>query len=254
MHLTISHDDSLGRPRNLVQRKRLVTPRRPVNSCIEVADDVTMLCCPDLMALYQGGAISMEGVKAVQLAMIAHCENMKDRFAILDCPPGLNPQQMKDWRMNETGYDTKYGALYYPWLKVANPLGNGESIAVPPCGYMAGIYARSDTERGVHKAPANEVIRGAMGVEMLIGNSTNPLVEVGLTIASITYGGVLCIFIMGISGRKVTEPVLFAGVIGAVLISLFLFFFTRYFHIFHFLSSCHRRTTFWTFFCITRNS
>jgi len=72
-----------------------------------------MVCCPDLMALYQAGNLSMEGVKAVQLAMIAHCENLKDRFAILDCPPGLSPQQIKDWRMNEAGYDTKYGAVYY---------------------------------------------------------------------------------------------------------------------------------------------
>ncbi len=134
---------------------------------MEVADDVTMVCCPDLMALYQGGSISMDGVKAVQAAMIAHCENMKDRFAILDCPPGLNPQQMKDWRMNIAGYDTKYGAVYYPWIKVANPV-DGESIAVPPSGYMAGIYARSDNERGVHKAPANEVVRGATGLEMQI--------------------------------------------------------------------------------------
>ena len=134
---------------------------------LEVCDDVTMVCCPDLMALYQGGNISMDGVKAVQAAMIAHCENMRDRFAILDCPPGLNPQQMKDWRMNTAGYDTKYGAVYYPWVKVANPI-DGESIAVPPSGCMAGVYARSDNERGVHKAPANEVIRGATGVEMLI--------------------------------------------------------------------------------------
>jgi phage tail sheath protein FI len=146
-------------------------------SGFEIADDVTMLCVPDLMALYQAGAITMEGVKAVQLAMIAHCENMKDRFAILDCPPGLKPQQMKDWRMNEAGYDTKYGAVYYPWIKVANPLGNGESYTVPPCGYMAGIYARSDTERGVHKAPANEVIRGAMGIEIPITKSEQDILN-----------------------------------------------------------------------------
>lgn len=138
-------------------------------SGFEIADDVTMLCVPDLMGMYQAGAIPMDGVKAVQLAMIAHCEQMKDRFAILDCPPGLNPQQMKDWRMTEAGYDTKYGAVYYPWLSVANPLPEGSaSIMVPPSGYMAGIYARSDNERGVHKAPANEVVRGAMGVEKLI--------------------------------------------------------------------------------------
>jgi phage tail sheath protein FI len=129
----------------------------------EVAEEVTMLCCPDLMALYQGGAISAEGVKAVQLAMIAHCEGMKDRFAILDCPPGLSPQQVKDWRMKDAGYDSKYTAVYYPWIRIANPLG-GESILVPPSGHIAGIYARSDTERGVHKAPANEVIRGVMSV------------------------------------------------------------------------------------------
>ncbi|MFC2005105.1 phage tail sheath family protein [Chloroflexota bacterium] len=146
-------------------------------SGFEVADDVTMLCVPDLMALYQAGAISMDGVKAVQLAMIAHCENMKDRFAILDCPPGLSPQQMKEWRMDEAGYDTKYGAVYYPWLRIANPLGNGESMLVPPGGFMAGIYARSDNERGVHKAPANEVIRGAMAVEMQITKSEQDILN-----------------------------------------------------------------------------
>jgi len=146
-------------------------------SGFEVAEDVTMLCVPDLMALYQAGLISMEGVKAVQLAMIAHCENMKDRFAIIDCPPGLSPQKMKEWRMDEAGYDTKYGAVYYPWLRVANPLGNGDSILVPPSGYMAGIYARSDNERGVHKAPANEVIRGVMGIEVQITKSEQDILN-----------------------------------------------------------------------------
>jgi len=145
-------------------------------SGLEIADDVTMVCCPDLMALYQAEYLSMEAVKGVQLAMIAHCENLKDRFAILDCPPGLNPQQVKDWRMNIAGYDTKYGAVYYPWIKVANPLG-GDPILVPPSGYMAGIYARSDNERGVHKAPANEVIRGATGVEMRITKSEQDILN-----------------------------------------------------------------------------
>jgi len=146
-------------------------------SGFEVAEDVTMLCVPDLMALYQAGLISMEGVKAVQLAMIAHCENMKDRFAVLDCPPELSPQKMKEWRMDVAGYDTKYGAVYYPWLRVANPMGNGESILVPPSGYLAGIYARSDNERGVHKAPANEVVRGAMGVEVQITKSEQDILN-----------------------------------------------------------------------------
>ena len=134
---------------------------------LEAADDVTMVCAPDVMALYQAGSLSMEGVKAVQQAMLDHCAAMKDRFAILDCPPGMNPQEIKEWRMSTTGYDSKYGALYYPWVKIANPAG-GDAILIPPSGHMAGIYARSDTERGVHKAPANEVVRGAIGLETQI--------------------------------------------------------------------------------------
>lgn len=138
---------------------------------MEAAEDVTMVCIPDLMALYQAGKLSMEGVKAVQQAMLDHSANMKDRVAILDCPPGMSPQQIKDWRMKDAGYDSKYAALYYPWIKVANPLGDGETILVPPSGHMAGIYARNDTERGVHKAPANEIVRGALGLETKITKS-----------------------------------------------------------------------------------
>ncbi|MBE0480415.1 MAG: phage tail sheath family protein [Dehalococcoidia bacterium] len=138
---------------------------------LELADDVTMVICPDLMALYQAGKISKEGVKIIQTAMLDHCTNMKDRFAILDCLPGMSPQEVKDWVVNEAGYDSKYGAIYYPWIKVANPLGNGEGIFVPPSGHMAGVYARTDTTRGVHKAPANEIVQGAIGLEMQITKS-----------------------------------------------------------------------------------
>jgi uncharacterized protein len=138
-------------------------------SGFEVTEDVTMVSVPDIMALYQAGSITMDGVKAIQQAILDHCATMKDRFAILDCPPGMNPQQIKDWRMKDAGYDSKYGAVYYPWIKVAGP--GGDPILVPPSGYMAGIYARSDTERGVHKAPANEVVRGAIGVETVITKS-----------------------------------------------------------------------------------
>lgn len=132
----------------------------------EAIDEITMLCAPDLMSVFQAGGITRAGVKAVQLAMIAHCENMKDRFAILDPLPDLNAQQVRDWRMNEAGYDSKYAALYYPWIEVPNPTpgSNGATMFIPPAGHMAGIYARNDTERGVHKAPANEVVRGAISL------------------------------------------------------------------------------------------
>ncbi len=137
----------------------------------EAADDVTMVCVPDLMAVYLAGGISDEGLRAVQTALLDHCANMRDRVAILDAPPNLNPQQIRDWRLNVAGYDSKYGALYYPWIKVANPLGSGDGVFVPPCGHVAGIWARNDSERGVHKAPANEVVRGAIGLDVQISRN-----------------------------------------------------------------------------------
>ena len=127
---------------------------------LQVAEDVTMLSCPDLMSARKMGLLDDIGVQTVQKAMIDHCEKMGDRMAILDAPPDLNPQQMLKWR-DETNYDSKYAVLYYPWLSIGGP--DGEPMAIPPSGHMAGIYARSDNERGVHKAPANEIVRGALG-------------------------------------------------------------------------------------------
>ena len=63
------------------------------------------------------------------------------------------------------GYDSKYATLYYPWIKVADPLA-GQAMIVPPSGHMAGVWARSDGARGVHKAPANEVVRGAISLAL----------------------------------------------------------------------------------------
>jgi phage tail sheath protein FI len=140
------------------------TAARTGFSGLEAIEDVTMLCVPDLMAAYQAGSIDAEGVKAVQLAMIAHCELMADRVAILDTPPGLNAQQLKDWRVNFAGYDSKYATLYWPWVKVMDPM-SGKAIFMPPSGHVAGIWARNDETRGVHKAPANEVARGVIEVQ-----------------------------------------------------------------------------------------
>ncbi len=128
---------------------------------LEAVDDVTMLAVPDLMSAHQSGMLDDDGVKAVQLAMIAHCELMSDRVAVLDAPPDLNPQQIRDWRMDVAGYDSKYAALYWPWVRVMDPQ-SGTLTDVPPSGHVAGVWARSDDTRGVHKAPANEVLRGVV--------------------------------------------------------------------------------------------
>jgi uncharacterized protein len=89
-------------------------------------------------------------------ALISHCEILKDRFAILDPPGALDIEGIRTFR---EPLDTKYAALYYPWLEVRDPSLRRE-IEMAPSAHMAGIYARVDVERGVHKAPANEVIRG----------------------------------------------------------------------------------------------
>jgi phage tail sheath protein FI len=143
------------------------TPDRTGLGGLEAIDDVTMLVVPDLMSAHQKGMIDLEGVQAVQTAMMLHCERMGDRVAILDCPPNMKPQDIENWRVNVANYDSSFAALYYPWLRVFDPVA-GKSILMPPSGHMAGIWARNDGTRGVHKAPANEVVGGALDVEFQI--------------------------------------------------------------------------------------
>jgi phage tail sheath protein FI len=129
-------------------------------------DGVTMVCAPDIVAAYERGAIDADGLAAMQRAMVDHCEAMGDRMAILDPPRGLNPQQIGEWRV-ASKIDSKFAALYWPWVRVFDP-SKGQTISVPPSGHMAGIWGRSDDERGVHKAPANEVVRGALDLDVQI--------------------------------------------------------------------------------------
>jgi phage tail sheath protein FI len=101
---------------------------------------------------------------AVQTAIIEHCENesLQDRFAILD---GQRVTTVTTAAIKGSLTNTSdYAAIYFPHVQVFDP-GTGTEIFLPPSGLMAGIYARVDTTRGVHKAPANEVVRGALGLE-----------------------------------------------------------------------------------------
>ncbi len=112
-----------------------------------------------------------QALNAAQEALVAHCQKLEDRVAILDSARDIADSNLVIttdatgiWRpaANPKGY----GAFYFPWILVADPLGQpGDRVAVPPSGHVAGIYARSDSERGVHKAPANEVILGALDVK-----------------------------------------------------------------------------------------
>jgi phage tail sheath protein FI len=94
--------------------------------------------------------------RTIHNALIQQCEILKDRFAIVDPPNGLQIEGIRTFR---EPIDTKYAALYYPWIEVRDPSVR-RNVEVAPSGHLAGIYARVDVERGVHKAPANEVVRG----------------------------------------------------------------------------------------------
>jgi len=139
-----------------------VTERSGVEG-LEVLEDATMVIVPDLMSAMPGQKVELDTIKAVQTMMIAHCERLGDRVAILDAPPNLMPQEVNKWRMDIAGFDSSYAAMYYPWITVMDPATN-RPINIPPSGHMAGIWARNDATRGVHKAPANEVVQGAIGL------------------------------------------------------------------------------------------
>jgi len=108
-----------------------------------------------------------EVVDALQEALIRHCEKLQYRVAILDPPDNLLPPAAK--QAVEPFQNTKFAALYYPWIQVSDPLRlAGPVRAVPPSGAVAGIYARSDRLYGVHKPPANEVVQGALDVKFVV--------------------------------------------------------------------------------------
>ena len=111
---------------------------------LEAIDEIAILACPDEHS---------QGFAGIGDELINQCENLKDRFAIVQVPLGQAPAGVAVTR------DTKYGALYYPWIEIRDAR-KGTPLMIPPGGHVAGIYARSDIERGVHKAPANEVVRG----------------------------------------------------------------------------------------------
>src|SRR5690606_18574501 len=134
-----------------------------------IADDVTMVMVPDLVtaATKEDGSIDLGMWKSVQTALITHCELQANRMASLDAPPGMGVQDIKEWRSEVAMYDSAFAAMYYPWIKVENPIGsNGDTeILVPPSGHMARVWARTDSTRGVSKAPANEIVRVALDNE-----------------------------------------------------------------------------------------
>jgi uncharacterized protein len=105
--------------------------------------------------------------------IIIHCELNRFRFAVIDSPKDQADPSTLDPRSQR---DTKYAAFYYPWIKASDPL-TGVRKTLPPGGHVCGIYARSDNERGVFKAPANETVAGALDLEYDIDQGTQEMLN-----------------------------------------------------------------------------
>lgn len=112
-------------------------------------------------------AVPGQTTVGVQQGLINHCENDRYRFAVLDAH-GPNRDTVADVQVQRQAFDSKYAALYHPWLTIPEPLPENLSsirqMPIPPSGHMMGVYARVDNNRGVHKAPANEVVQGIIGL------------------------------------------------------------------------------------------
>jgi hypothetical protein len=130
---------------------------------LEKIEDISIVAAPGSSEL--GGS----DAQGVMNALISHVERRGAyRIAVLDAPSG---SAISEARTVRSRIDSTRAALYYPFIVVSNPLAQPgaenvpREIALPPSGFVCGIYARNDTERGVHKAPANEVVRGALRFE-----------------------------------------------------------------------------------------
>ena len=131
-------------------------------------EEVSIVACP--------GRTSVQ----VQNALINHCELMRYRFAVLDGP--RPPQDtLFDVQTQRQQFDTKYAAIYHPWLLIPDPypvnLAQIQDYPIPPSGHTVGIYARTDIERGVHKAPANEVVRGITGLQRILNKEQQDILN-----------------------------------------------------------------------------
>jgi Bacteriophage tail sheath protein len=153
---------------------------------LQKVDDVNLLCVPDAVGGTLGAApiFTSADTQDIQAYMVAHCERMKDRFAILDSLPMPKPASfdtITNQRQNLNS-DGGYAALYFPWISISNPIGKGR-ILVPPSGHVAGVYANNDTNFGVFRAPANESIVSALDLEAVVtDDEQGPLNEQGINV------------------------------------------------------------------------
>ena len=150
-------DDTLGPVDALRQGLEVLAPM----------DSLDLVCAPDIMRPGPDGNLDEGAVRTMQMMLLEHCDRCGDRFTLLDALPHINVDGVLLQRQGLSGTN---GALYYPWIK----LQDGPALAdgfVPPCGHIAGVYARSDQNAGVHKAPANEALEGVLDLQVNLADA-----------------------------------------------------------------------------------
>ena len=120
--------------------------------------------------------MAVPGITApnVQLSLVAHCENLGSRFAVLDMPK--DAKSIDEIMNHRNIVDSDYCAMYHPWLEVYDPLDKRNTL-IPPSGSVLGIYARSDNTRGVHKAPANETVANCTGLSVIYNTAEQDMLN-----------------------------------------------------------------------------
>ena len=142
---------------------------------LESFDLVDLICVPDIV----GGNRTTSQVQQMQGMVLEHCDLMGDRFAILDPPRLAGTDPIADIQQYRQGLHGSNGALYFPWIKIHN------GSYIPPCGHIAGAYAQSDREFGVHKAPANDRLEGVLDVQIDLSNAELATLNPGSEFADI---------------------------------------------------------------------
>ncbi len=144
----------------------------------EAVDEIAIVAAP-LPPEAVDATVTQAALNAIHTKLVSHCQLMEDRVAVLDSARDIRHGNLvittDDTGIWRPAADSKgYGAFYFPWIEVADMKPNAAPdarIAVPPSGHLAGVYARSDAQQGVHKAPTNEVIMGALGVRYEVSNN-----------------------------------------------------------------------------------
>lgn len=134
---------------------------------LEPVEDISICMVP-------AAAMHADTHLAVTMEMQKHCRRMRYRVGIVDSRQGMSLGEVREWRNN---FDDSKMALYYPWVVMADPTGQRLELAAPPSGFIAGVYANTDVTRGVHKAPANEVVLGALRFDQEINKFQQELLN-----------------------------------------------------------------------------